>query len=41
MDPASRQRNRRNHKLALKRRSSVSQIRGRKRGMRRRRIRGN
>jgi hypothetical protein len=39
MKPASRQRNRRNHKLARKRRTDPSQMRARKRRMRRNRAR--
>jgi len=39
MTPASKQRNRRNRKLALKRRTEPSQVRGRKRRMRRTRVR--
>jgi hypothetical protein len=39
MKPASRQRNRRNHKLARKRRTDPVQSRSRKRRMRRTRIR--
>jgi hypothetical protein len=40
MTPASKTRNRRNRKLALKRRTSVSQVRGRKRRILRNRVRG-
>lgn len=39
MNPASRQRNRRNRKLARKRRIDTSQVRSRKRRMRRTRNR--
>jgi hypothetical protein len=39
MNQASRERNRRLHKLALKRRTDPSQIKSRKRRMRRNRIR--
>jgi hypothetical protein len=39
MKPASRQRNRRNHKLARKRRTAPTQVRARKRRMLRGRIR--
>jgi hypothetical protein len=41
MTPASRQRNRRLRKLALKRRSDPVQVMARKRRARRRRVRGN
>lgn len=40
MKPASRQRNRRNRKLARKRRSDPVQVKARKRRMRKARIRG-
>jgi hypothetical protein len=40
MTPASKARNRRNHKLAVKRRTAPSQVRARKRRMRRTRLRG-
>jgi hypothetical protein len=39
MNHASRERNRRNHKLAHKRRTDPSQVKSRKRRMRRNRIR--
>jgi hypothetical protein len=39
MTHASRERNRRNHKLARKRRTDPSQVKSRKRRMRRNRIR--
>lgn len=40
MTPASKTRNQRNRKLSIKRRTEPSQVRGRKRRMRRNRLRG-